>query len=128
MVHNNYTNEKEIELKETIPDHSETNAAIKRLNRTIQEMGRVVLIAARHWSPEYWRDAAQWAAYMKNRVPHHSLNNKIPAEVFLNKSVNRGNVRPFRQSVIVHLYTDDKLGPRAIPACIVGYTETYGIY
>ena len=49
----NYTTEKGIILKETIPHHSETNAAIERLNRTIQEMGRVALIAAGNWSPGY---------------------------------------------------------------------------
>ena len=120
--------EKGIKLKETIPYHSETNAAIERLNRTIQEMGRVALIAAGNWSPGYWGDTAQWAAYTKNRVPHRSLNYKIPAETFLGTKINRGNLRPFGQKVTAHLYNEEKLAPRATHACILGYTETYGIY
>ena len=125
-----YVTEKGIKLKETIPYHSETNAAIERLNRTIQEMGRVALIAAGQWSPGYWGDAAQWAAYTKNRIPHNSLRNKIPIEVFLNKTVNRGNLRPFGEKVVAHAYleSNDKMVPRGIHACIIGYTETYGIY
>ena len=91
-------------------------------------MGRVALIAAGHWGSGYWGDAAQWATYTKNRIPYHSLNNKIPLEIFPNKSINRGNLRPFGQDVMAHLYTDDKLAPRATPSCILGYTETYGIY
>ena len=92
-------------------------------------MGRVALISAGNWSPGYWGDAAQWAAYTKNRVPHQTLKEKCPIQVFLNKEVNRGNLRPFVQKVNTHIYTEtNKMSPRATPACILGYTETYGIY
>ena len=90
-------------------------------------MGRVALRAV-VWSPGYWGDAVQWAAYTKNRVPHSTLGNKALIEVFLGKTVNRGNLRPFRQKVMAHLYTENKLDARATKASVIGYTETYSIY
>ena len=57
--------EKGIQLKETVPRHSETNAIIKRLNRTLQDMARTAMIAAA--VKGLWGDAIQWAAYTKNR-------------------------------------------------------------
>lgn len=90
-------------------------------------MGRVALIAT-NWSPGYWGNAVQCAAYTKNRVPHSTLGNKIPIEEFLAREVNRGNLRPFGKRVMAHLYTEDKMEARAIEAFIIGYTETYGIY
>ena len=58
--------EKGIQLKETVPRHSETNAIIERLNRTLQDMARTAMISSRVKS---WGDAIQWAAYTKNRIP-----------------------------------------------------------
>ena len=37
---------KGIQLKETVPRHSETNAIIERLNRTLQDMARTAMISA----------------------------------------------------------------------------------
>ena len=126
----NYTKENGIKLKETIPYHSETNAIVERFNRTIQKMGRVALTAA-NWCPGYWGDAAQWAAYTKNRIPHTSLGGRSPIDVFLGNEnpTNRGNLRPFGQKVIAHIYNENnKMLPRGATAYITGYTETYGIY
>lgn len=62
---------KGITLKETVPYHSETNAIIERLNRTLQDMAWTAMIAA--GMKGLWGDAIQWAAYTKNRIPHKTL-------------------------------------------------------
>ena len=48
---------KGIKLKETVPHHSETNAVIERLNRTLQDMARTAMIAA--GMKGLWGDAIQ---------------------------------------------------------------------
>ena len=120
-----------IELKETVPYHSETNAKIERLNRTLQDMARTAIIAAGKGTTGLWGDAIQWAAYTKNRIPYKSLR-KTPIEALFNKTTNRSNLRPFGQKVMKHAYKDQRGGDRmttqAIPAKIVGYTKTHGIY
>ena len=119
---------KGIQLKETVPRHSETNAIIERLNRTLQDMARTAMISSELRS---WGDAIQWAAYTKNRIPHKSVQ-KTPIEALLGKIENiRSNLRPFGQKVMIHVYKEDRpdrMAPRAIEARIIGYTATYGTY
>ena len=114
--------------KETIPYHSETHATIERLNRTLQDMARTAMISAS--LKGLWGDAIQWAAYTKNRIPHKTLGTS-PIEVILGKQVDRGNLRPFGQKVMAHIYKeqrDSRMSERATECRIIQYTETYGIY
>ena len=118
---------KGIQLKETVPHHSETNAIIERLNRTLQDMARTAMISS---GLKLWGDAIQWAAYTKNRIPHKTLG-KSPIEALIGKG-DRSNLRPFGQRVMIHLYkaerSHDRMAPRATEARITGYTATHGTY
>ena len=118
---------KGIQLKEIVPHHSETNAIIERLNRTLQDMARTAMISS---GLKLWGDAIQWAAYTKNRIPHKTLG-KSPIEALIGKD-DRSNLRPFGQRVMVHLYKEergnDRMAPRATEARITGYTATHGTY
>ena len=118
-----------IQLKETVPRHSETNAIIERLNRTLQDIARTAMIGS---GVKLCGDAIQWAAYTKNRILHKTLPNKqSPIEVLLGKQLDvQTNLRPFGQRVIIHLYKEerDRMAPRAIEARITGYTATHGVY
>ena len=130
-VLNAWCKTKGIIQKETMAYHSETNAIIERLNRTLQNIARTAMIGAE--LKGLWGDAIKWAAYTKNRIPHESLTNMTPAEIFLLKEVpTRDNLRPFGQRVMIHIYKDQREGgrwaPRAQEARIVGYTETHGVY
>ena len=76
-------------------------------------------------------DAIQWAAYTKNRIPHEALKGSSPIATLLNILVQKSNLRPFGQEVIIHMQKDqrkDKMTPLVIKGCIVGYTATHGIY
>ena len=119
---------KGIQMKVTVPRHSETNAIIERLNRTLQDMARTAMISS---GLKLWGDAIQWAAYTKNRIPHKSIK-QSPIEKLLGKQTNRSNLRPFGQRVMVHLYKEergkDRMAPRAIEARITGYTATHDVY
>ena len=127
---NNWCKTKGIIQKETVAHHSETNAIIERLNRTLQDIARTAMIGAE--LKGLWGDAIKWAAYTKNRIPHENLTGMTPSGVFLLKEVpTRSNLRPFGQRVMVHIYKDQRDGrwaPRAQEARIIGYTETHGVY
>ena len=125
-----YIEQKGIKMKETVPYHSETNAAIERLNQTLETTARVALIHA-GLPTSMWGDAIQWAAYTKNRLPHRSLPGKqSPIEVlFPTKYLDRSNLRPFGQNVIAYQYkVKDKMAARGSEAKIIGYSDTYGVY
>ena len=129
-VLNSWCKSKGIIQKKTVAHHSETNAIVERLNRTLQDIARTAMIGAE--LKGLWGDAIKWAAYTKNRIPHENLTGMTPAQVFLLKEVpTRSNLRPFGQRVIVHIYKDQRDGrwaPRAQEARIIGYTETHGVY
>ena len=127
---NSWCKTKGIVQKETVAYHSETNAIVERLNRTLQNIARTAMIGAE--LKGLWGDAIKWAAYTKNRIPHENLTGMTPAQVFLLKEVpTRDNLRPFGQRIMIHIYKDQRDGrwaPRAQEARIIGYTETHGVY
>ena len=116
--------------KETVAYHSETNAIVERLNRSLQDIARTAMIRAQ--LKRLCGDAIKWAAYTKNRIPHENLTGMTPAQVFLLKEVpTQSNLRPFGQKVMIHIYKDQREGrwtPRAQEARIIGYIETHGVY
>jgi len=78
-----------------------------------------------------WDKASNAMAYTKNRVPHKTLQEKTPIEVFLQKDLvkERANLRPFGQQVIYYNYeVQDKLSPQSYEARIIGYIQTFGTY
>ena len=128
---NSWCKNKGIIQKETVAYHSETNAIVERLNRTLQDIAWTAMIGAE--LKGLWGDAIKWAAYTKNRIPHQNLTGMTPAQIFLLKEVpTRSNLRPFGQRVMSHIYKDQREGgrwaPRAQEARIIGYTETHGVY
>jgi len=123
-------NQQEINLKETITRHSETNAIVERTNCTILEMSRTGLIAA-GLPKGLWDKASDSAAYTKNGLPHKALGEKTPIEIILVKDpVNeRKNLRPFWQKVTCYDYeVKDKLSARIYEGRIIRYTTTVGTY
>ena len=118
-------------MKETVPYHSETNAIVERMNRTILDMNRTA-IAASGMPKGMWGRVSQHSAYTKNRIPHKSLNGKCPHEIlYPSKDIvqERTNLRPFGQKVNCYDYeTNDKLSPRNYEGRIVGYTSSHGTY
>jgi len=123
--------QREIQLKETVPRHSETNVVAERANCTIFTMSRIVLTGA-GIAKGYWDKASLWAVYTKNRLPHKSLSKGKTPELLLpdiHIEQQRANLRPFRQRVQCYDYEiSDKLSPRGYEGRIMGYTNTHQTY
>jgi transposase InsO family protein len=122
---------KGIILKETIPHHSEKNAAIERTIRTITTIARTTLIASR-LPKNLCADTMKFASNTKNRIPHKALGGKSPLEILQPVTdiiVERNNLRKFGEEAIVHNYgVTDKMAARSHREHIIGYTNIYSMY
>lgn len=47
--------------------------------------------------------AVRTAVYLKNRYPHHALNNEIPYELWNGCKPDLGNLRDFRCRALIHI-------------------------
>ena len=65
----------------TVPKTPEQNGVAERLNRTLVEMSRSMLIDAK-LPKAFWAEAVSTAVYLKNRSPSKSLDNMTPYEAW----------------------------------------------
>lgn len=63
------------------PYTPQQNGKAERMNRTIVEKARTMLIDA-NLKKFYWAETVNTAAYLLNRTPHKKLNGKSPDEVW----------------------------------------------
>ena len=94
-------------MKETILGHCETNAIAERANWTIITMAKTAIKGTdRDKAANKWNEAASWATYTKNRVPHRTLLGRCPVEIMLEKEgkEKRKFLKSFRQKVICYEY------------------------
>ncbi len=69
----------------TIPKTPEQNGAAERLNRTLVETTRAMLLDAK-LSQKFWAEAVSTATYMRNRSPTTALQNSTPHEPGMGQS------------------------------------------
>lgn len=70
----------------TCPHSPQQNARAERLNRTLITMA-IMFLNTSNLSTNLW-PAIQYAAYIKNRLPHSSIENQILYILFHNKEPN----------------------------------------
>ena len=80
-----FFNEQGIEHEVVPPYTPQLNGLAERLNRTLVERVRCLLISS-GLNFTFWADAMQYACYIYNRTPHSALQLKTPWEVFYQKS------------------------------------------
>ena len=74
-------------------DASTQNGMVENPNRMFGQMMRCMLHSA-ELGPEYWSYALLHAVYIKNRLPHHTIN-KSPFEAFTGNTPDLSNLRIF---------------------------------
>ena len=105
----------------TNPYTPEQNGAAERLNRTLMEKVRAMLITTK--LPEsLWAEAAVTANYVRNRSPT-STRDKTPWELFYGSAPDLSAIRAFGTRAYVHITKKrrNKLQPVSQRGIMVGY-------
>lgn len=116
----------------TIPKTPEQNGVAERMNRTLVEITRSMLIDSK--TPHrFWAEALSTAVYLKNRCPAKAVNGKTPFEALTGEKPNIGNLRRFGCVAYAHIPKDErrKLDPKARRCIHMGYgvdTKGYRLY
>ena len=130
-------NSKGIIVTTSVAHTPERNPLAERLNRTLIEMVKTILIASnllKH-SKLFWTYALQHAVYVRNRCTTKGLTginaNKVPEEVWSGTKVDMKYIRVFGCDVYVHVekkLREDKLAPTGDKGIHLGYDQSKHAY
>lgn len=123
-----YFDSKGVLHQTTAPYTPEQNGAAERLNRTLMERVRAVLMSA-GLQPQLWAEAVVTANYIRNRSPT-SKSAKTPWECFTGNKPDVSGMRVFgtRAFVMVPKELRRKLDPVSEPGIFVGYSANSKAY
>ena len=116
----------------TIPKTPEQNGVAERLNRTLVESSRSMLLDAK-LPKKYWAEAISTAVYLKNRCPTKSIKDMTPYEAWHGVKPRVDHLRVFGCEAYVHIPKDErgKFDSKARKCILVGYgqeTKGYRLY
>ena len=104
-----------------MPQTPQQNGLAERMNRTILERVRCMLLGA-GMPKNFWGEAANTAVYLINRCPSSALKFKTPMEVWSGKPADYSNLRVFGSVAYAHT-NQGKLEARAVKCIFLGYPE-----
>ena len=109
--------------QKTTPRTPEQNGVSERLNLTIMDRVRTILIES-ELPLSLWAEAVEYAVYTKNRSPTAVLKSKTPYEAFWGDKPDISHLRVFGSQCYVHndSPTWRKFDARAFPAIFIGYS------
>ena len=84
----------------TTPHTPQQNGIAERYNRTLVETSRC-MITNMDLPASWWTYAVTYAAYIRNRVPSSTLNNRSPYEIRFNKKPDMNHLRTFGSKAYV---------------------------
>ncbi|KAK7576778.1 hypothetical protein V9T40_013064 [Parthenolecanium corni] len=96
-----FCRKKGIRLLNTVPYNHQMNGKAERLNRTLEDKARTLLIDS-GLEKRFWCEAVLCATYLLNRSPT-SATEKIPAEIWYNKPINCSSFRIFGALAYAHI-------------------------
>ena len=89
-----YLKKEGIKQEFTIPKCPEQNGMAERLNRTLVEIIRSMLVDSQ-LPKSFWAEALVAAAYLRNRSPTMTVETKIPFEALYGEKPKVGHMRVF---------------------------------
>ena len=115
----------------TIPKTPQQNGVAERLNRTLVEMARSMLLDAK-LPKKFWAEAVSTAVYLKNRSPSKLLN-MTPFEIWHGRKPKVSHLRVFGSDAYAHVPRDErgKFDSKSRKCIMVGYgmvTKGYRLY
>ena len=116
----------------TVPKTPEQNGVAERLNRTVVEMSRSMLIDAK-LRKKFWAEAVSTAVYLKNRSPSKPLQNMTPYEAWHGRKPVVSHLRVFGCDAYAHIPRDErsKFDSKTRKCILLGYgeqTKGYRLY
>ncbi|KMQ84513.1 retrovirus-related pol polyprotein from transposon tnt 1-94 [Lasius niger] len=118
-----YFEKKEIQMECTIRYTPQQNGLAKRMNRTIIEKARWMLLELK-LEKDMWTEAVLAAVYLINRSPTRVLKGKTPTELWYEEKPNLKKLRVFGSLIYLHLpkeINSGKLDSRTLKCIFVGY-------
>ena len=127
-----YLKDEGIRHEKTIPKTPEQNGVAERLNRTLVESARSMLLDA-NLSKSYWAEAVSTAVYLKNRSPTKAVQGETPYEAWYGEKPTVDHLRVFGCDAYAHIPKDErrKFDTKARKCILVGYgeeTKGYRLY
>jgi transposase InsO family protein len=106
----------------TVPYTPQQNGIAERMNRTITEKARAMLVASKLAS-SFWGEAVLTATYLINRSPTKALiNNKTPYEMWYQRKPTLKYLKVFGSTVYIHIKTSkNKFDKKSNKGILVGY-------
>ena len=113
----------------TVPKTPEQNGVAERLNHTLVETARSMLLDAK-LSKKFWGEAVFTAVYLKNRSPSRSLKGLTPYEAWFGKKPQVNHLRVFGCNAYAHVPKDErsKFDSKARKCILVGYSKQSKAY
>jgi transposase InsO family protein len=107
------------------------NGVMERKNRTLVEMGRMML--NEHRTPRrFWADAISIACYISSRIFLRSILHLTPFELCFGRKLSVSHLRPFEcKCFILKCDNLDKFESRSFDGILLGYTphgRSYRVY
>ena len=127
-----YLSQNGIQWQPTAPHTPEYNGVAERMNRTLIDMARTMLIAAK-LGTEYWAEAIYTAAHIHNRRTTKRRKHVTPQELWTGTAPSISHLRVFGcpAYVLQEKGKRNKFEPKSLPYIFLGYVEgtsTYRLY
>lgn len=113
-----------IKHQTTIPHSPQQNGRAERMNQTIMDKARCLLLDA-NLDKAFWAEAVATAAYLVNRAPARALEHKTPEEVWSGERPSLSHLRVFGTRVLAHIpkQSRKKWDKRSKECIFLGYAE-----
>ena len=127
-----YLKSEGIRHESTIPKTPEQNGVAERLNRTLLETVRSMLIDSK-LPHKFWAEALSTATYLRNRSPAKVIEGMTPYEAWTKEKPQAEHLRVFGCDAYSHVPKDErqKLDSKARKCIFLGYgkkTKGYRLY
>ena len=113
----------------TVPNTPQQNGVAERMNRTLVETVRSLLVHAK-LPHKFWAEALSTAVYLRNRSPTKAVESMTPYEAWTRKKPSVGHLRVFGCHAYSHMSRDErrKLDSKSRKCILVGYGEETKAY
>ena len=120
-----YLREEGIRHETTVPKTPQQNGVAERLNRTLVESARSMLLDAK-LPKRFWAEAVSTAVYLKNRCPTKAVQEMTSFEAWYGKKPGVDHLRVFGCDAYCHIPKDErgKFDAKARKCIFLGYGET----